>query len=48
MANVFLKRKRKKRLELGHPWVFQSEVDYIEGTLNQVISSTYITINVIF
>ncbi|WP_367178556.1 class I SAM-dependent rRNA methyltransferase, partial [uncultured Anoxybacillus sp.] len=31
MANVFLKRKRKKRLELGHPWVFQSEVDYIEG-----------------
>ncbi|KFZ42687.1 class I SAM-dependent rRNA methyltransferase [Anoxybacillus flavithermus] len=31
MANVFLKRKRKKRLELGHPWVFQSEIDYIEG-----------------
>jgi 23S rRNA (cytosine1962-C5)-methyltransferase len=31
MANVFLKRKRKKRLELGYPWVFQSEVDYIEG-----------------
>ncbi len=31
MANVFLKRKRKKRLEQGHPWIFQSEVDYIEG-----------------
>jgi len=31
VANVFLKRKRKKRLEQGHPWIFQSEVDYIEG-----------------
>jgi len=31
VTKVFLKRKRKKRLEQGHPWVFQSEVDYIEG-----------------
>ncbi|WLR51436.1 class I SAM-dependent rRNA methyltransferase [Bacillus tianshenii] len=31
MANVILQRKRRKRLEQGHPWVFQSEVDKIEG-----------------
>lgn len=31
MAKVILKRERKKRLEQGHPWIFQSEVDRIEG-----------------
>ncbi|WP_096199688.1 class I SAM-dependent rRNA methyltransferase [Bacillus sp. FJAT-45350] len=31
MAKVILQRKRKKRLELGHPWVFQSEVADIQG-----------------
>jgi len=31
MAKVILQRKRKRRLEQGHPWVFQSEVDHIEG-----------------
>ncbi|OXM86120.1 class I SAM-dependent rRNA methyltransferase [Paenibacillus rigui] len=32
MAAVFLDKKRKKRLEAGHPWVYQSEVERIEGT----------------
>lgn len=31
MTKVILQRKRKKRLEQGHPWVFQSEVASIEG-----------------
>lgn len=31
MADVFLTRNRKKRLEQGHPWIFQSEVELIEG-----------------
>lgn len=28
---VFLHKKRKKRLEAGHPWVFRSEIERIEG-----------------
>jgi 23S rRNA (cytosine1962-C5)-methyltransferase len=31
VAIVVLKRNRKKRLEQGHPWIFQSEVERIEG-----------------
>ena len=31
MAEVFLKRTRKKRIEAGHPWVFRSEVDHVKG-----------------
>jgi 23S rRNA (cytosine1962-C5)-methyltransferase len=31
MAAVYLQRKRKKRLEQGHPWIFQNEVERIEG-----------------
>lgn len=31
MAKVFLVRNRRKRLEQGHPWVYQSEVERIEG-----------------
>ncbi|MCF8566241.1 class I SAM-dependent rRNA methyltransferase [Alicyclobacillus tolerans] len=31
---VFLYRKRKKRLEQGHPWVFQSEVERTEGDIS--------------
>ena len=31
MTKVILERKRKKRIEQGHPWVYQSEVDRIEG-----------------
>lgn len=31
MAKVFLERNRKKRLESGHPWIFQSEVKEIQG-----------------
>ncbi|MFV9511465.1 class I SAM-dependent rRNA methyltransferase [Tepidibacillus sp. LV47] len=33
-TKIFLQRKRKKRLEQGHPWVFQSEVERIEGKLS--------------
>ncbi|MFC4767931.1 class I SAM-dependent rRNA methyltransferase [Effusibacillus consociatus] len=33
MAKVFLNRNRKKRLELGHPWVYKSEIDRVEGAL---------------
>ncbi|MCZ8511162.1 class I SAM-dependent rRNA methyltransferase [Paenibacillus filicis] len=31
MAVVILQKKRKKRIEAGHPWVFKSEIDRIEG-----------------
>lgn len=31
MARVLLQQHRKKRLEAGHPWVFQTEVLRIEG-----------------
>lgn len=31
MASVILTRGRKKRLEAGHPWVFGSEIDTVEG-----------------
>ncbi|MFE5319945.1 class I SAM-dependent rRNA methyltransferase [Paenibacillus sp. NPDC056579] len=31
MASLFLSKKRKKRLEAGHPWVFKTETDRIEG-----------------
>ncbi|MEB1806746.1 MAG: class I SAM-dependent rRNA methyltransferase [Bacillaceae bacterium] len=34
MAKVVLNRKRRKRLEQGHPWVYQSEVASIEGDYN--------------
>ncbi|WP_166238365.1 class I SAM-dependent rRNA methyltransferase [Paenibacillus turpanensis] len=30
MVNVFLQKKRKKRLEEGHPWVFRSEIEKVE------------------
>jgi 23S rRNA (cytosine1962-C5)-methyltransferase len=31
MAAVYLDKKRKKRLEAGHPWIYQSEVERTEG-----------------
>ncbi|UFJ43164.1 hypothetical protein LOK74_12135 [Brevibacillus humidisoli] len=31
MARVVLTRNRKKRLETGHPWVFQSEIQEVQG-----------------
>lgn len=31
MGTVILKRQRKKRLEAGHPWVYQSEIGEIRG-----------------
>lgn len=31
MAKVILNRQRRKRLEQGHPWVYQSEVANIKG-----------------
>jgi len=30
-ANVFLRKAGQHRVENGHPWIFQSELDYIEG-----------------
>lgn len=34
MTRIWLKRSRKKRLEQGHPWVFKSEVERIEGEIS--------------
>ena len=31
MASVYLQRSRKKRLEQGHPWVYQNEIEKMEG-----------------
>jgi 23S rRNA (cytosine1962-C5)-methyltransferase len=31
VATVFLHKKRKPRLEEGHPWIFQNEVERVEG-----------------
>jgi 23S rRNA (cytosine1962-C5)-methyltransferase len=31
MKRVLLHRKRKKRLEAAHPWIFQSEIELVEG-----------------
>ncbi|WP_410767974.1 class I SAM-dependent rRNA methyltransferase [Fontibacillus sp. BL9] len=31
MASVILSRSRKKRLEQGHPWVYKSEIESVEG-----------------
>ncbi|GAA4858427.1 class I SAM-dependent methyltransferase [Paenibacillus vulneris] len=31
MASIFLNKKRKKRLEAGHPWIFKTEVERFEG-----------------
>lgn len=31
MTSVYLDRKRKKRLEQGHPWIYNNEVEKIEG-----------------
>jgi len=31
MAKVYLQKNRKKRLEAGHPWIFQSEVLRVEA-----------------
>jgi 23S rRNA (cytosine1962-C5)-methyltransferase len=32
-ARIVLRRNRKKRLEAGHPWVYHTEVERIEGDL---------------
>ena len=31
-AGIFLRKSAQNRLESGHPWVYQSDVDYAEGT----------------
>ncbi|WP_040948359.1 class I SAM-dependent rRNA methyltransferase [Gorillibacterium massiliense] len=31
MAAVYLLKNRKKRVEQGHPWIFQNEVERVEG-----------------
>lgn len=33
MVKVTLSRSRKKRLEQGHPWVFQNEIERVDGEL---------------
>lgn len=33
-AKLVLDRKRKKRLEAGHPWIFQTEVSHVDGEVN--------------
>lgn len=33
MSKVFLNRKRKKRLEQGHPWIFANEIERVEGEI---------------
>lgn len=35
MAKVYLKRKVKDRIELGHPWVYNNEIGKVEGRYNQ-------------
>ncbi|WP_139490454.1 class I SAM-dependent rRNA methyltransferase [Brevibacillus dissolubilis] len=45
MAKVILTKNRKKRLEAGHPWIFQSEVqeiqgDYIPGDIVDVVNAS--------
>ncbi|MFD0616303.1 class I SAM-dependent rRNA methyltransferase [Paenibacillus sp. GCM10027629] len=31
MASVILQKNRKKRVEQGHPWIFNNEIDRVEG-----------------
>ncbi|CAM2832235.1 class I SAM-dependent rRNA methyltransferase [Paenibacillus sediminis] len=31
MASVILQRSRKKRLEQGHPWIYNNEIERVEG-----------------
>ncbi|WP_159883819.1 class I SAM-dependent rRNA methyltransferase [Paenibacillus puerhi] len=31
MSKVYLHKKRKKRLEEGHPWVYRTEIERVEG-----------------
>ncbi|WCK56909.1 class I SAM-dependent rRNA methyltransferase [Aneurinibacillus sp. Ricciae_BoGa-3] len=34
MIKVYLVQNRRKRIEQGHPWIYQSEVERIEGEFN--------------
>jgi 23S rRNA (cytosine1962-C5)-methyltransferase len=34
MANVFLNRKIGRRIENGHPWIFNNEINRVEGAVN--------------
>ncbi len=31
MATIVLKKSRKKRLEQGHPWIYENEIELVEG-----------------
>lgn len=33
-SKIYLQKARKKRLELGHPWVYATEIDRLEGEAN--------------
>lgn len=32
MAKVYLQRCREARIENGHPWIYRSEIDRVEGS----------------
>ncbi len=31
MVQVYLKRQRKRRLEMGHPWIYRNEIEEVRG-----------------
>ncbi len=33
-ANLVLRRNRRRRLEQGHPWIYQSEVDHVTAAIS--------------
>ena len=33
-ANLFLRKGAQHRVESGHPWIYQTEVDYVDGEFN--------------
>ena len=33
LTKVFIRKGAHHRIESGHPWVYQTEIDYIEGDI---------------
>ena len=31
MANVYLNKNKEQRVQGGHPWVFRSDIEHVEG-----------------
>ena len=44
MLKLFLNKQRKKRLEQGHPWVFASEVERVEGSADEQLPGALVHI----